>query len=99
LLRLELDPVAELERRLHLQREAAHEVAERVLEGETDDGREERGGREERAWLDADRPQREQEDDDVDDRLREVAEDTRRRSMRPPAEDDVNGEEDKAAPA
>ena len=94
---VEFDPVAHVERALQLQREARHEVTECVLHRECDDGRQERGCREDRARLDVDRSEGEQRDEDVDDARREISEDARSRTRRAAFGDDVNEQHNQAS--
>jgi FKBP-type peptidyl-prolyl cis-trans isomerase SlyD len=94
---VELDPVAEAERPLHLDGEAGEEVPQRLLQREPDDRREQRRRREQRAEVDVHRAERAEQDEQVDDALREVVDDPRQRLGHPPPEDDVEREDDEEA--
>src|SRR6185295_6806247 len=72
------DPVAGLERLLHLQREPAEHVPERLLEREADDGGHESGRREERRDRHPEHAARDHHDDDaVEDEGQEIEENGR----------------------
>ncbi len=95
---VELDPIAHVERTLELDGEPREHVPERLLEGQTDDRGEERRRREERAGVDPGPAQRRDEDDEVDERLSEIADDPRERRLSTASEADVEHEDDEPTP-
>ncbi len=97
-LAVELNPIADVERALDLHSEPGEQVAERLLEREPDDRRQERARREDLPGLDAHRAQDREEDDEVDDALDDVADDFRDRGLQPRMDDDVEDEQHRRAP-
>jgi hypothetical protein len=93
---IELDEVAHLERPLHLDRDAREEVAERVLERETDHGREERRRREQARELYPGHPQGGDAGGEVHPGLEEVPKYARERALEAPRQQRVGHEHERA---
>src|SRR5262249_48018130 len=67
----------DIERVLHLDRQARDEIAKRLLKRKRNGCGQQRGGREDRARINIGRSQRDEKQDDVDDALNDVSKDAR----------------------